>query len=137
MTAALEFLAALSALVLTISYRIENRRRDRLYGVPDPLAPVDTTELADKVRVSCLWATCWRVLRGGVVRRHRTSAIPRNTWQMARTLLILDSLRIVVRAMQVGYVVGACGFSLENIGLPDGCTLCLGREHHVGLLLSG
>ena len=50
MTAALEFVAALAALVLTISYRIENRRRDRLYGVPDPSAPVDTTELADKVR---------------------------------------------------------------------------------------
>ncbi|KAH9941658.1 MFS general substrate transporter [Epithele typhae] len=47
--AAFEFLAALAAIVLTISYRLENRRRDKLYGVQlDPNAPVDTTELADK-----------------------------------------------------------------------------------------
>ena len=48
-TCALQFLAALAAIVLTVSYRIENRRRDRKYGKPVPNATVDTTELADKV----------------------------------------------------------------------------------------
>ena len=48
-TCALQFLAALAAIVLTVSYRIENRRRDRKYGKPVPNARVDTTELADKV----------------------------------------------------------------------------------------
>ena len=32
-----------------ISYRIENRRRDRLYGKPVADATVDTGDLADKV----------------------------------------------------------------------------------------
>jgi hypothetical protein len=32
-----------------ISYRIENRRRDRLYGKPVADARVDTSDLADKV----------------------------------------------------------------------------------------
>ncbi|KAF8652407.1 hypothetical protein AX16_004435 [Volvariella volvacea WC 439] len=45
---ALAFLAALCALVLTASYRIENTRRDRLYGKPEPNARVDTSVLADK-----------------------------------------------------------------------------------------
>ncbi|RPD75575.1 MFS general substrate transporter [Lentinus tigrinus ALCF2SS1-7] len=45
---ALDFLAALVALVLMVSYRAENKRRDRLYGVPDQDAIVDTTELADQ-----------------------------------------------------------------------------------------
>ena len=49
---ALEFLAALVAVVLTVSYRLENRRRDKLYGKPVPDATVDTLELADKVRDS-------------------------------------------------------------------------------------
>ncbi|RPD61293.1 MFS general substrate transporter [Lentinus tigrinus ALCF2SS1-6] len=47
-TCALQFLAALAAIVLTVSYHIENRRRDRKYGKPVPNATVDTTELADK-----------------------------------------------------------------------------------------
>ncbi|PIL23422.1 MFS general substrate transporter [Ganoderma sinense ZZ0214-1] len=47
-TCALEFLAALVAIVLTVSYRLENRRRDKLYGKPVPDATVDTLELADK-----------------------------------------------------------------------------------------
>ncbi|KAI0366855.1 MFS general substrate transporter [Pilatotrama ljubarskyi] len=47
-TCALQFVAALAALVLTISYRIENKRRDRKYGKPVPDAPVDTSELADQ-----------------------------------------------------------------------------------------
>lgn len=34
-----------------IYYRLENRRRDRKYGVPERDAAVDTTELADEVRV--------------------------------------------------------------------------------------
>ena len=48
-TCALQFLAALFAIILTMSYRLENKRRDRLYGKPEPNATVDTTELADKV----------------------------------------------------------------------------------------
>jgi len=44
----LELLAAFCAIVLTISYRIENRRRDRLYGKPVADATVDTSDLADK-----------------------------------------------------------------------------------------
>ncbi|KAI0631138.1 MFS general substrate transporter [Trametes polyzona] len=47
-TCALQFVAALAAIVLTLSYRIENRRRNAKYGKPDPDAPVDTLELADK-----------------------------------------------------------------------------------------
>lgn len=66
---ALEILAAVIALVLTVSpqaalsgqvedvdafwpqasYRLENRRRDRIHGKVDLDAVVDTTELADKV----------------------------------------------------------------------------------------
>jgi len=45
---ALEFLAALCAIVLSVSYRRDNSRRDRLYGRPDGNAKVDTSELADK-----------------------------------------------------------------------------------------
>jgi len=44
----LEFLACLCALVLTLSYRHANHRRDELYGRPEPGAQVDTSELADK-----------------------------------------------------------------------------------------
>ncbi|KAG9313588.1 major facilitator superfamily domain-containing protein [Chiua virens] len=44
----LMFLAALSALILTISYRLENARRNAAYGECDRDAPVDTSELADK-----------------------------------------------------------------------------------------
>ncbi|KAI9067862.1 MFS general substrate transporter [Trametes sanguinea] len=47
-TCALQFVAAIAALVLTISYRIENKRRDNKYGKPVQDAPVDTLELADK-----------------------------------------------------------------------------------------
>ncbi|KAL4254788.1 MFS transporter superfamily protein [Abortiporus biennis] len=45
---ALLFFAAICGIILTISYRIENKRRDDKYGQPDPDAAVDTTELADK-----------------------------------------------------------------------------------------
>jgi len=45
---ALEFLAVVCSIILTISYRMENARRDRLYGKPEPGAKVDTRELADK-----------------------------------------------------------------------------------------
>ncbi|KAI0738952.1 MFS general substrate transporter [Daedaleopsis nitida] len=47
-TCALELLGAVFAIILTVSYRIENKRRDAKYGKPDPNATVDTTELADK-----------------------------------------------------------------------------------------
>ncbi|PCH35272.1 MFS general substrate transporter [Wolfiporia cocos MD-104 SS10] len=45
---ALLFLASLVAIILTVSYRLENRRRDRLYGKPGPDTVVDTSELADQ-----------------------------------------------------------------------------------------
>jgi len=45
---ALLFLCAVCSLVLSLSYRMDNARRDRLYGKPDPDARVDTYELADK-----------------------------------------------------------------------------------------
>jgi len=47
-TCGLEFLAMIAAIVLTVSYRIENKRRDRKYGKADPSASVDTGDLADK-----------------------------------------------------------------------------------------
>lgn len=34
-----------------VSYRYENRQRNRLYGLPYPNAIVDTSVLADKVRL--------------------------------------------------------------------------------------
>ncbi|CEL53770.1 putative transporter C1002,16c OS=Schizosaccharomyces pombe (strain 972 / ATCC 24843) GN=SPAC1002.16c PE=3 SV=1 [Rhizoctonia solani AG-1 IB] len=43
-----EFLGALMCLVLTISFRLENARRDRIYGPPEEGKVVDTRELADK-----------------------------------------------------------------------------------------
>ena len=52
MTCALQFLGCLMAIILTVSYRLENKRRDRVYGKPDPNATVDTAEMADKVRAS-------------------------------------------------------------------------------------
>jgi len=45
---ALGFLAALLSLVLSISYRMDNARRDKLYGKPNLRGRVDTAELADK-----------------------------------------------------------------------------------------
>ncbi|THH00963.1 hypothetical protein EW026_g1643 [Hermanssonia centrifuga] len=46
---ALEFLGTIVALILTLSYRIDNRQRDRKYGkVVDSEATVETRELADK-----------------------------------------------------------------------------------------
>jgi len=45
---ALMFLGAIMSLVISISYRRDNARRDALYGKPQPSAPVDTSELADK-----------------------------------------------------------------------------------------
>ena len=69
-TCGLQFLSAAVALVLTVSsipknrstrakqgyfvpkayYIWENRRRDQIYGKPDPDAAVDVSELADEVR---------------------------------------------------------------------------------------
>ncbi|KAF7325662.1 MFS general substrate transporter [Mycena kentingensis (nom. inval.)] len=45
---ALEFLAAIVSMILSISYSRDNALRDKLYGKPDPYARVDTSELADK-----------------------------------------------------------------------------------------
>ncbi|EIW55152.1 MFS general substrate transporter [Trametes versicolor FP-101664 SS1] len=45
---ALQFLGALAAVILTISYRNDNKRRDEKYGEPAQDEPVDTSELADK-----------------------------------------------------------------------------------------
>ncbi|KAI0676438.1 MFS general substrate transporter [Trametes maxima] len=47
-TCALQFVAALAALILTMSYRLDNKVRDSKYGKPVPDAPVDTSVLADK-----------------------------------------------------------------------------------------
>ncbi|EGO03746.1 hypothetical protein SERLA73DRAFT_175369 [Serpula lacrymans var. lacrymans S7.3] len=47
-TCGLELLAALCAILLSVSFRWDNQRRDKLYGKPDPDAKVDTSELADK-----------------------------------------------------------------------------------------
>lgn len=44
----LEFLAALCAIVLSVSYRYDNAKRNRLYGVPEPDERVETKVLADK-----------------------------------------------------------------------------------------
>ncbi|KAF7318853.1 MFS general substrate transporter [Mycena chlorophos] len=55
---ALEFLAAIISLVLSYSYRRDNARRNELYGVPDPTAKVDTSELADKARA---WVQVYRL----------------------------------------------------------------------------
>jgi len=47
-TCSLEFLAAICAVILTISYHLDNQKRDKLYGKPMPNAKVDTHKLADK-----------------------------------------------------------------------------------------
>lgn len=45
---ALEFLAAVCSIILSISYRSANARRDALYGRPKTNAKVDTSKLADE-----------------------------------------------------------------------------------------
>lgn len=45
---ALSYLTGVCALILTIYYRRENKRRDRVYGPVDPDAKIDTSELADE-----------------------------------------------------------------------------------------
>ncbi|KAF8517140.1 major facilitator superfamily domain-containing protein [Hysterangium stoloniferum] len=45
---ALEGVVAISAVILSVSYRIENKRRDRLYGKPVLNEKVDVSELADQ-----------------------------------------------------------------------------------------
>ncbi|PFH50625.1 hypothetical protein AMATHDRAFT_60761 [Amanita thiersii Skay4041] len=45
---ALEWLVVICAIVLTISYRWANARRDKLHGKPKPNAKVDTSEFADE-----------------------------------------------------------------------------------------
>ena len=55
MTCALEFLAALVAIIVSLSYRLDNKVRDSKYGNPHPDATVDTTKLADKVCFVKMW----------------------------------------------------------------------------------
>ncbi|KAL5523310.1 hypothetical protein ACEPAF_1577 [Sanghuangporus sanghuang] len=45
---ALEFTSTFAAIILSASYILENRRRDRAFGKPTPEDKVDTSELADK-----------------------------------------------------------------------------------------
>ncbi|KAI0760295.1 MFS general substrate transporter [Fomes fomentarius] len=47
-TAAVQFSGAIGALTLATYYSLENRRRDRRFGKPDPGASVDTSQLADE-----------------------------------------------------------------------------------------
>jgi len=47
-TASLLFLSALCALLLSVSFYLDNMRRDQQYGKPNPDDAVDTSELADK-----------------------------------------------------------------------------------------
>ncbi|KAI6019896.1 major facilitator superfamily domain-containing protein [Pisolithus orientalis] len=47
-TCALMAWATVCAVILYVSYKRDNKRRDELYGKPDPDATVDTSELADK-----------------------------------------------------------------------------------------
>ncbi|KAG6379959.1 MFS general substrate transporter [Boletus reticuloceps] len=49
-TCALDALGGVIAVVLYLSYKWDNAKRERLHGRPDPDAPVDMSELADKVR---------------------------------------------------------------------------------------
>ncbi|KAF8756041.1 O-Glycosyl hydrolase family 30 [Rhizoctonia solani] len=49
-------LGALMCLVLTISFRLENARRDRVYGPPEEGKVVDTRELADKSKFISTYA---------------------------------------------------------------------------------
>lgn len=51
-TCALNAFGGVLAVVLYMSYKRDNARRVALHGCPDPDAPVDTSELADKVSLS-------------------------------------------------------------------------------------
>ncbi|KAJ8508292.1 hypothetical protein ONZ45_g9420 [Pleurotus djamor] len=46
---AMEFMAAICSIILSLSYRKDNAWRDKTYGVPSPFEKVDTHELADKM----------------------------------------------------------------------------------------
>ncbi|KAJ7634656.1 MFS general substrate transporter [Roridomyces roridus] len=60
---ALAFLAALLTIVLSISYRMENKRRDEVYGKSDVRQRVDVSRLADKVGFRYI---CIRILMPSV-----------------------------------------------------------------------
>ncbi|KIK51651.1 hypothetical protein GYMLUDRAFT_251865 [Collybiopsis luxurians FD-317 M1] len=45
---AIELFAVICALIMTVSYRLDNARRNKLHGVPKADAPVDVAEYADK-----------------------------------------------------------------------------------------
>jgi len=47
-SSALLFVAALCCVIISVSYRLDNRKRDLLYGKPEPNTRVNTHELADK-----------------------------------------------------------------------------------------
>ncbi|KAF8517141.1 MFS general substrate transporter [Hysterangium stoloniferum] len=47
---ALQFVTAICAIILSVSYRMENRRRDHVHGKPNPGAKVNLSKLADKAR---------------------------------------------------------------------------------------
>ncbi|KAF9477800.1 MFS general substrate transporter [Pholiota conissans] len=47
-SSALLFLAALCSVILSISYRLDNNKRDRIYGMPEAGTKINTHELADK-----------------------------------------------------------------------------------------
>ena len=51
-TCVLNGLGGVPAVVLYLSYRWDNARRNAAYGPPDPDAPVDMSELADKVSMA-------------------------------------------------------------------------------------
>lgn len=57
-TCALDALGCVLATVLYLSYKWDNTRRDALHGRPDLDAPVDTTELADKVSLFVFERPC-------------------------------------------------------------------------------
>lgn len=59
-TCALNALGGVLAVVLYTSYKRDSARREALHGRPDPDAPVDTSELADKVSVSRDHKRRWR-----------------------------------------------------------------------------
>ncbi|EEP79035.1 conserved hypothetical protein [Uncinocarpus reesii 1704] len=56
-------LSCVMAVILSIRHRIENARRDKKHGKPNPVLPVDTAENADDAPMFRLWA-CLRVQGG-------------------------------------------------------------------------
>lgn len=57
-TCALNALGGVLAVVMYMSYKRDNGKRNELHGCPDPDAPVDTSELADKVSTGNIGLGC-------------------------------------------------------------------------------